>query len=35
MVWTGLIWLWTGTVEGSFEYGNELSGLIKFWEIPK
>jgi hypothetical protein len=23
VVWTGLVWLGIGTVEGSFEYGNE------------
>jgi hypothetical protein len=33
MIWTGSIWLRIGTVEESFEHGNEPSGSIKFWEV--
>jgi hypothetical protein len=32
-VWTGFVWLWTGTSEGSCEHGNEPSGSIKCLEI--
>jgi hypothetical protein len=31
MVWIGLIWLRTGTLEGSCEHGNETAGSIKCW----
>jgi hypothetical protein len=33
VVWTGLIWLRIGIVEGSYGNGNEPSGSIKCWEI--
>jgi hypothetical protein len=32
MVWTGVIWLKVGPVEGSCKHGNEPSGSIKFVE---
>jgi hypothetical protein len=33
VLWTGLIWLKIGTVEGPCEHGNKPSGTIKCWEI--
>jgi hypothetical protein len=33
VVWTGLIWLKIGPVEGCWEHGNEPSGSIKLWKI--
>jgi hypothetical protein len=33
VVWTGLIWLKIGLVEGSCEHGEETSGSIKCWEM--
>jgi hypothetical protein len=33
VVWTGLIWLRIGPVEGPCEHGNESSDFIKCWEI--
>jgi hypothetical protein len=33
MVWIGLIWLRIGPVEGSYEYGIEPSGFMKYWEV--
>jgi hypothetical protein len=32
-VWTRLIWHRIGASEGSFDYGNETSGSIKYWEV--
>jgi hypothetical protein len=31
-VWIGLIWLRTGTVEGSYEHNNNPSGPVTCWE---
>jgi hypothetical protein len=33
VVWTGLIWLRIGPVEGSCEDGNKLLGSIKFRDV--
>jgi hypothetical protein len=33
MVWTGSIWLRIGTMEGSCEYGDALSGSLKCWKF--
>jgi hypothetical protein len=33
MWWIGLIWLRIGTVEGSYEHGNEPLGSIECWEV--
>jgi hypothetical protein len=32
VVWTGLVWLKTGQVESSCEFGTEPSGSMKCWE---
>jgi hypothetical protein len=31
--WAGFMWLRLGTKVGSYEYGNEYSGCIKFWKL--
>jgi hypothetical protein len=33
VVWTALIWLRIGLVEGSCEHGNEPSDSIKCWKV--
>jgi hypothetical protein len=33
MIWTGLVWLRIGPVEGSCEHGNKPAGSIKCWAV--
>jgi hypothetical protein len=35
VVWTGFVWLRTGTICGNCEHGNEPSGSTKYWEVPE
>jgi hypothetical protein len=35
VVWTGLVWLRIGSLEGSCEHSTGLSGSIKCWDVTE